>query len=195
MKKPGWNHIIVEGFCMRTTSPKKDKYVYELVSMEPYKTKKIKNPSYDPKYKIPKRPTYCKNKVIDICLMNECPHLAIGDSTLKVKAYMAKCMKELWDNPEDETWDDILEDEKEIKEWNDTVINAKKKMMKESLEEKEMSKDKCIWEKKGFSILLGSALIIIILAILAYGIVGIIVGPIVGLPVGMILSFELGGWD
>jgi hypothetical protein len=103
-KVMGWNHIIVEGFCMRLSSPKKDKCVYEIISMEPYKSKKIKNPLYDPKYKIPKKPSYCKDRICVGCLMNDCPHLAIGECPPKVHGYIDDMMRDMWDNKEDEEW-------------------------------------------------------------------------------------------
>ena len=77
---------------MRTNSPKKDKYVYRLISTEPYKTEKIKNPMYDPKYKVPKKPNYCKNKITENCLMNDCYHLAIGAVDEKSYIKIKKCL-------------------------------------------------------------------------------------------------------
>jgi len=106
MSDIGWNHIIVEGFCMRKTSPKKHKYVYEIISINPYKTRKLKNPQYDKNYKTPRKPSYCKNRVTEICLMKECPYLAISETPNKTRTFITDCMKELWDNPYDERWDE-----------------------------------------------------------------------------------------
>jgi hypothetical protein len=73
----GWNHIIIEGYCFRTTSIKKGKYCYEL--LEGGKTKKIPNKDYDPKYKTPKKPKFCKDKICQDCYFNDCPHLGTSE--------------------------------------------------------------------------------------------------------------------
>jgi len=74
----GWSHIILEGFCTRHLSEEKDKYVHEIVSIEPFKTIKKKNPKYDPKYRTPRKPKYCINAVCNICWEKECPYLGLS---------------------------------------------------------------------------------------------------------------------
>jgi len=73
----GWNHIILEGFCCRKLSDKKDKYIYQMKSGE--KLKKVPNPNYDSQYKIPKKPKFCRDRVGQICYFESCPHLGTGD--------------------------------------------------------------------------------------------------------------------
>lgn len=74
-----WNHIILEGFCTRTYSSEKNKYVYKLVDLGEWKTEKIPNPEYNKEYKTPRKPKYCKDKICQACYFKSCPHLAIGE--------------------------------------------------------------------------------------------------------------------
>lgn len=75
-----WTHIIIEGYCVRTWSTKKDKFIYKVISAKEFKTEKIKNPEYDSKYKIPKKPHYCPSRLRYICLEKDCPHFAYTDA-------------------------------------------------------------------------------------------------------------------
>lgn len=72
-----WTHIIIEAFCSRKYSNCKYKYQYEVIdpSKDVFKTKKIPNPDYDPKYRTPRKPSYCKNRLCYTCLEKHCPHL------------------------------------------------------------------------------------------------------------------------
>lgn len=72
----GWMHIILEAYCSRLWSLKKDKYMYEVISTKPLKTKKILNVDYDKNYRIPKQPRYCPKIAQYICMEKKCPHLA-----------------------------------------------------------------------------------------------------------------------
>lgn len=76
----GWAHIILEAYCARKWSEKKDKYVYEGIPGKEFKTKKVPNTMYNPNYKTPKKPNYCPNTPRYICLEKECPHLAYTDA-------------------------------------------------------------------------------------------------------------------
>ena len=73
-----WNYIIIEGFCGREISCKKDKYFHEIIDGNIDKTKKIKNPFYNPKYRTPKKPKYCEDRICQNCYFNDCPHLLRG---------------------------------------------------------------------------------------------------------------------
>ena len=73
-----WNHIILEGFCTRKLTCEKQKYFYELISTTPWKTKKIENKCYNPNYKTPRKPRYCKNRVSNHCWEKDCPHLGLS---------------------------------------------------------------------------------------------------------------------
>ena len=77
-----WTHIVIEAYCCRKYSPCKSKYHYRVIdpSKNIFKTKKVPNPDYDPKYKTPRKPSYCKNEVCYICLEKECPYLAYCDA-------------------------------------------------------------------------------------------------------------------
>ena len=88
----GWSHIILEGYCMRKLSTKKDKYMYEIVDSKDLRTKKVKNEEYDPNYKTPKKPKFCKDRICQVCFFEECPHLATSD--LDEKEYN-KIMKKI----------------------------------------------------------------------------------------------------
>jgi len=76
---PGWNHIILEGFCMRKLSCAKHKYHYEVTDFDTLKTKRVPNKCYDPNYKTPRKPNYCQNIVCQVCYFKSCPHLGIGE--------------------------------------------------------------------------------------------------------------------
>ncbi len=71
-----WTHIILEAYCAREWSDKKDKHWYELHCTKKFKTKKCPNPHYDPKYKIPKKPNYCPSTQQYVCLEKGCQYLA-----------------------------------------------------------------------------------------------------------------------
>ena len=73
-----WDHLIFEGYCTRKYTTKKHKYNQEIISFDPLKTKKILNPDYDPKYRSPRKPSYCKNKVCYTCWEKNCPHLGMS---------------------------------------------------------------------------------------------------------------------
>lgn len=91
-----WNHIILEGFCCRKFSCKKDKYIYELIDVDKWKTKKVKNPNYDPKYKVPKKPKYCKGKICQDCFFEKCPHLGIGELPDDEYKKIMKCINSIY---------------------------------------------------------------------------------------------------
>jgi len=81
-----WSHIILEGFCGRKWSISKDKYLYRHEGTDK-PLKKIPNPKYDPNYKTPRKPSYCKNKICYTCYERDCPHLATtnaGDDDYKL---------------------------------------------------------------------------------------------------------------
>ena len=73
-----WTHIIIEAYCGRKWSSCKSKYHYRVIdtSKDILKTKKVPNPNYDPEYKTPRKPRYCKDEVCYTCLEKNCPHLA-----------------------------------------------------------------------------------------------------------------------
>jgi hypothetical protein len=80
-ERPPWNHVIIEGYCMRGLSCERYKYNYRVIDMEhfPWQYEKVENPCYNPKYRVPKRPKYCKKKICYICLENGCPHFGYSD--------------------------------------------------------------------------------------------------------------------
>jgi len=82
-ERPNWDHIVIEGFCLRGLSCNKDEYHYKVVDFgddnTDWKTERIKNPCYDPDYKEPEIPEYCKNKVCYTCLVNNCPHFGYSE--------------------------------------------------------------------------------------------------------------------
>jgi len=86
-----WTHIIIEGYCSRKLSCKKDKYVY---TWEKGKlSQKIKNSRYDPKYKTPKKPKYCKDIPNYLCLENHCPHFGYTDAEKRVYLHLNRLYK------------------------------------------------------------------------------------------------------
>lgn len=89
----GWSHIILEGFCMRKTSPKKDKYLYRGVSLDPLKTERIPNREYDLNYKTPRKPKFCKNRICFTCLEKSCKYLAFCDAEKEDYKHMDKFYK------------------------------------------------------------------------------------------------------
>lgn len=72
--KDGWSHTILEVYCGRTWSTKKDKYLYKMLPNK--KWKRVPNDDYDPKYKVPAKPDYCVDRPCFVCLDMACPHLA-----------------------------------------------------------------------------------------------------------------------
>jgi len=92
----GWNHIVFEGYCMRHVSCKKDKYNYKIIDTETFKTEKVDNPYYDPEYKVPKKPKYCKKRVCYTCFQNDCPHLGIAEPPKKEYKKIMKKINELY---------------------------------------------------------------------------------------------------
>lgn len=85
-----WTHVIIEGYCARTWSTKKDKFVYKVINTKELKTEKIKNPEYDSKYRTPKKPCYCPHIPQYICLEKNCPHFAYANSLEKDYLWMNK---------------------------------------------------------------------------------------------------------
>ena len=76
-----WNHILLEAFCSRKWSDKKDKYLYEVVfNKKNHMTgefKKIPNKDYDLNYKTPRKPSFCPGGTPEyVCLEKDCPFLA-----------------------------------------------------------------------------------------------------------------------
>jgi hypothetical protein len=53
-----WSHIIIEAYCAREWSNKKDKFVFEAIDLKKANFKKKKNSHFDPKYKVPKKPSF-----------------------------------------------------------------------------------------------------------------------------------------
>ena len=88
-----WTHIILEAYCARKWSDKKDKYLYELIGKGKFKTKKVANPHYDPDYRTPKKPSYCPNVPQYICLEKNCPHLAYTNAVEKDYFFLNKRYK------------------------------------------------------------------------------------------------------
>lgn len=72
-----WNHIILEAFCARKWSCKKDEYYHKLEGDGSFT--KIKNKGFDSKYRTPRKPSYCKNVPQYVCLEKDCPHLAYAN--------------------------------------------------------------------------------------------------------------------
>ena len=66
---------------MRGTALEKGKYIYRLVDAKTLRTKRAPNPFYDPNYKTPRKPSYCKGKVCFTCFDKNCPHLAVADGS------------------------------------------------------------------------------------------------------------------
>jgi hypothetical protein len=89
-----WTHIILDAFCFRTSSNKKYKYQYELIDLKKHKTKKVLNPGYDPNYKTPRKPRYCPEKPMYICLEKNCPHFACSDAEKEDYLFLNKKYRE-----------------------------------------------------------------------------------------------------
>ena len=106
-KVEGWSHIVLEGFCMRHCSCSKDKYHYRVIDYDshPWKTEKINNLCYDPNYRTPKKPKYCRNMICKDCWDNDCPHL--GTST-----------------PDDDEYEDIMKKIDELYRGDDSITEA-----------------------------------------------------------------------
>ena len=92
-----WNHIVLEGFCTRKLSIKKDKYHYRLIDTKTLKTVKIDNKDYDPDYKTPKKPSYCKNRINQDCFFKNCPYLGIGEPPEKELKIIMRKICEIYD--------------------------------------------------------------------------------------------------
>jgi len=105
--KDEWTHLILEAICMRKFGKyeKGSKYCYEIVDLKNFKTKKILNTKYDPKYRTPKMPSYCpmrKNKSSSpkyVCFDRNCPFLGLTEASEKdrkimLKAWFEKIRKE-----------------------------------------------------------------------------------------------------
>ena len=52
-----WSHVIIEVYCARTWSTKKGKYLFEVIDLKKGEFKKKLNPSFDPNYATPKKPS------------------------------------------------------------------------------------------------------------------------------------------
>ncbi|MFH1587145.1 MAG: hypothetical protein ABID38_04770 [Candidatus Diapherotrites archaeon] len=89
----GWTHIILEAYCARKWSDKKDKYWYEVVDLKKFKTKKAPNPHYNANYRTPRKPNYCPNAPRYICLEKNCPHLTYTDALEKDYLFLNKRYK------------------------------------------------------------------------------------------------------
>ena len=87
MKSPGvWTIRTIDGikcecYCGINWDTRISKYLYKIISFDPYKSIKVKNPKYDPTIKKPKKPLYCKKKPSDHCYKNNCPHFAYTEYT------------------------------------------------------------------------------------------------------------------
>jgi hypothetical protein len=88
-----WTHIILEAYCCRKSNIKKDKYVYEVVDLKNFKTKKKPNTQYDANYKTPKKPKYCLNIPQFVCLENNCPYFAYSDAEKEDYLFLNKKYK------------------------------------------------------------------------------------------------------
>lgn len=84
-----WTHIILEAYCMRKLSDKKDKYYYA-VDRETREHKKVPNPKYDPTYKTPRKPQFCPNMPQYICLEKDCPHFGYSDADKEEYRFLSK---------------------------------------------------------------------------------------------------------
>ena len=89
----GWTHIILEAYCARKWSDKKDKYMYEVVNWKKFKTKKVPNSRYDPNYRTPKKPNYCPNLPQYICLEKNCPHFTYTNALKEDYLFLNKKYK------------------------------------------------------------------------------------------------------
>ena len=88
-----WTHVILEGYCTRTLSSKKDKFIYKVTDVKKFKTEKENNPEYDSKYRMPKKPKYCPNIPQYICLENDCSHFGYTDAEKEDYLWMNKKYK------------------------------------------------------------------------------------------------------
>ena len=79
-----WTTIILEAYCLRTTTCEKHKYNYEIFGFNSkkgkLKTRKIPNKKYNPKYKTPRKPGYCPGKPQYLCLEKGCKYFAYTDA-------------------------------------------------------------------------------------------------------------------
>ena len=77
-----WSHLLIEGYCARkwyyNNYHSKWYYTYDPAKGELFETaKKTRNPNYDPKVKVPKRPKYCKKRICIKCI--PCKHFAYAE--------------------------------------------------------------------------------------------------------------------
>ena len=85
-----WTHIILEAYCARKWSEKKDKYRHRVIDLDKLKTRRIPNPDYNHNYKTPKKPVYCPNLPQYLCLKKNCPHLAYADALKQDYLFLGK---------------------------------------------------------------------------------------------------------
>lgn len=88
-----WTHIIIEGYCARKWSDKKHKYVYECIDIKKVKFKKKFNPNYNPNYKTPRKPSYCPDLPMYMCLKKNCPHFTYTNALEEDYLWMNKRYK------------------------------------------------------------------------------------------------------
>ena len=69
-----WTTVILEAYCLKDYA-KQPKY-HVAVDTETGKTENIRNPGYDSKQKVPRKPSYCPGSPQYICLEKDCPHFA-----------------------------------------------------------------------------------------------------------------------
>lgn len=79
---------------MRKTSLKKDKHLYRVISFDPLKTEKIPNKEYDPDYRTPRKPRFCKGRICFTCLEKNCKHFAFCESEEDVCKHMGGFYRE-----------------------------------------------------------------------------------------------------
>lgn len=72
-----WTTVILEAYCLRTAAGalKKSKHFTDLQG------NKIKNRHYDPKFKTPRKPSYCPGMPQYICLEKNCPFFTFGNAS------------------------------------------------------------------------------------------------------------------
>jgi len=97
-ERPPWNHIVIEGFCLRGLSEKRHKYNYKVIDSKEFKTERIDNPHYDPNYKMPRRPSYCKRKICYTCLVNNCPHFGYSECEKDEEEEIMRFIADMYDD-------------------------------------------------------------------------------------------------
>jgi hypothetical protein len=103
-KVEGWNHILVEGYCVVNADyfNKRPKYVYGWESNEdPESRGKPPNPYYDPNIKTNEKPPWCNGHVGISCLESDvphkmCPHLAYCGVEKKIKKKFQKMIHKMY---------------------------------------------------------------------------------------------------